>query len=254
MIAATGYFAKITKKDDQFVEEGDEHGEVQGEKIDFTQIKNLGLTFWLLVSIGFVMPGIWYGFLDNVVECIHERFGISSVTAGKLVMAPYIMCSLCCPLYGWISNKYLNRRKLLIFCVPTIAAIANLVIFLIPNTTDAGTETYVLIVFGLSILGFAFSGYVSIVVPSVSFVVEEHILGTAFGVIGMFNAISEAVFPVISSQIIEHFSDPPGGEDESEGYKINSLFFLAVCTLAMASSFWLLLERNKKARELDNLE
>lgn len=56
------------------------------------------------------------------------------MTVGKIVMIPYIVCSLSCPFYGWISNKFLNKRKLLIFLVPVIAAIANILIFLVPNT------------------------------------------------------------------------------------------------------------------------
>jgi MFS family permease len=122
---------------------------------------------------------------------------------------------------------------------------------MIPNTKEASAGTYILIVLGLTILGLAFSGYVSIVVPSVSLVVDEAILGTAFGVLGMSNSVTESVFPMISSVIIEHWSD---GEDESEGYRVNSLLFLFVCIMAMMAGLLMLLSRNKKSRELDNLE
>jgi hypothetical protein len=56
---------------------------------------------------------------------------------------------------------------------------------------------------------------------------------------------------MISSVIIEHWSD---GEDESEGYRVNSLLFLFVCIMAMMAGLLMLLSRNKKSRELDNLE
>ena len=130
------------------------------------------MTFWLLISVGFVMPGIWYGFLDNVVECICLRFSIDVPTAGKLVMIPYVVCSLGCPFYGYIANKFLNHRKLIILLVPLIAAISNTIFYFIPNTHSPDALTYILIALSLTLLGFAFSGYVSIVVPSVSLVVE----------------------------------------------------------------------------------
>jgi MFS family permease len=201
----------------------------------------------LIVAQGLALPGIWYGFMDNVVECLHERFGLQVPDAGKLVMIPYIVCSICCPFYGYVSNKYLSKRKLLIFLVPTFAALAHFIIFMIPNTKEASAGTYILIVLGLTILGLAFSGYVSIVVPSVSLVVDEAILGTAFGVLGMSNSVTESVFPMISSVIIEHWSD-------GEGYRVNSLLFLFVCIMAMMAGLLMLLSRNKKSRELDNLE
>lgn len=166
-------------------------------------------------------------------------------------MIPYVVCSLGCPLYGFIANKFPNKRKLLIFLVPTIATLSHFVIFIIPNNKEGSLLTYTLIVLGLFLLGVAFSGYVSIVVPSISLVVDDNILGTAFGLLGMANATSESVFPMISSVVIEHWSS---GEDESDGYKINSLLFVLTCSLAMMAGFTLLLLRNKKARELDNLE
>lgn len=158
------------------------------------------------MAMGFALPGIWYGFLDNVVECLHDRFGLDIPTAGKLVMIPYVVCSLGCPLYGYIANKFQSRRKFLIFLVPTIAAIAHVILFLIPNTAEATALTYVLIVLGMAVLGLSFSGYVSIVVPSISLVVDEAILGTAFGVLGMANAATESIFPMLSSVVIDYWS------------------------------------------------
>lgn len=144
----------------------------------------------MILLIGFALPGSWYGFLDNVVECFHERFGLSIPTAGKLVMIPYIVCALGCPLYGYLANRFQNRRKLLILFVPTIAVLAHIIVFLMPHTAEADAFTYIFISLGLLVLGLAFSGYVSIVVPSISLVVDENIIGTAFGLLGMANAVS----------------------------------------------------------------
>lgn len=79
------------------------------------------------------MPGIWYGFLDNVVECFHERFGLSVPTAGKLVMIPYIVCSIACPIYGKLANMFITKRKFIILMVPVLATLSHTVVFIIPN-------------------------------------------------------------------------------------------------------------------------
>lgn len=71
MIGAVIYFTRVTKKRNEFVEHDTGEAEGTSEKIECKQIKELGLTFWLIMAMGFALPGVWYGFLDNVVECFH---------------------------------------------------------------------------------------------------------------------------------------------------------------------------------------
>lgn len=58
---------------------------------------------------------------------------MSVPTAGKLVMIPYIVCSIGCPIYGKLANVFRTKRKLIILMVPILATLAHAIIFIIPN-------------------------------------------------------------------------------------------------------------------------
>jgi CRISPR/Cas system-associated exonuclease Cas4 (RecB family) len=53
----------------------------------------------------------------------------------------------------------------------------------------------------LTILGFCFGFYASVVIPSVPMVVKHNLVGTAFGLTGVFQNTALALFPMITGMI-----------------------------------------------------
>ena len=68
-------------------------------------------------------------------------------------------------------------------------------------------------------LGLSFAFYSCVVIPSVQYVVEERVMGTAFGLMGSLESVAFTAFPLIAASIVE------ASEDKDAGYSRVGFFF-----------------------------
>lgn len=52
-------------------------------------------------------------------------------------------------------------------------------------------------------LGCSYAMYSCVLIPSVQYVVEQRVMGTAFGLLGMFESVALAFFPMLTGYLVE---------------------------------------------------
>jgi hypothetical protein len=72
------------------------------------------------------------------------------------------------------------------------------------------------------LLGLSFCFYSCVVIPSVQYVVEQRVMGTAFGLMGMLESMALATFPLIAASIVST------SESEEVGYSSVGFFFCGI--------------------------
>lgn len=56
-------------------------------------------------------------------------------------------------------------------------------------------------------------------IPCIQYIIDQRVMGTAFGILGMIESVALSVFPIIAGKIVEQEHEP------AYGYKNLSLFF-----------------------------
>jgi hypothetical protein len=71
----------------------DEDGEEpeEEEKVSFKDLKHFTATFWILLMICMLNLGIYIPFLDDANDFFIMKFKFTSVSAGRLLMIPYLV-------------------------------------------------------------------------------------------------------------------------------------------------------------------
>ena len=82
--------------------------------MNFKEIANLPLAFWLIVLISMLTEALFIPFFDNGNEYYKHIFGLESDEAGIYLILPYIVSSLFVIILGYISDKVKKRGLLLI--------------------------------------------------------------------------------------------------------------------------------------------
>ncbi|CAD8147015.1 unnamed protein product [Paramecium octaurelia] len=224
-------------------EEPEEH-EVK-EEINFKDIAKLSGTFWILIIICMLTEALFVPFLDNGNELLQERFGMTAEQAGLFLIIPYLVASGSTPFIGNMADKF-GRRSLLIIVTSFIFLITH-ILFIFRMCTSA----CFLITLPLTILGLCFGFYASVVIPSVPFVVKSNLVGTAFGLTGVFQNTALALFPMITGMIFNQFKyDEHGEENEERGYVYQSFFFIGMSVLLVIIAILLMFVDKNGERKL----
>lgn len=79
----------------------------------------------------------------------------------------------------------------------------------------------------LIFLGSSYALYSCVMIPSIQYIVPEKIVGTAFGLLGMFESVALAFFPILAGYIVE-ISDTP-----EEGYSMVGFFFSGISMMGI---------------------
>lgn len=151
------------------------------EKITFSDIKNLSFSFWILMSICMLTEGLFIPFLDNANNFYQIRFGFDSVSAGNILIIPYVLSSILSPLIGILIDRIGKRSKFIIFTA-FFFFITHVIFATLPNSNEIN---YISIIPLIS-LGICYSLYAAVIMPSLPLVVDNKIIGTAFGLVGIF--------------------------------------------------------------------
>ena len=150
------------------------------EAISLKDIKNLKASFWILMTICMLTEGLFVPFLDNANKFYQYRFGYDPVSAGNILIIPYVLSSFLSPLFGYFVDKIGKRGKFII--VATLLFFVTHVLFtVLPNSDNEDYFSIIPLIF----LGICFSLYSSVIMPSLPLVVDAKIIGTALGLVGI---------------------------------------------------------------------
>ncbi len=134
------------------------------------------------------------------------------------------------PLFGLVSDKYGKRIKVIILSIVFLLVGHSLFAFL-----PSYEEPNYIVILPLFCIGLFYSIYLANIWVCYSLVVDEKLIGTAYGLGMSILNIGLSIVPMIVGYLHDYFKDL----DNKSGYFSVSLFFIFVSTLAFISAIGL---------------
>ncbi|CAD8168092.1 unnamed protein product [Paramecium octaurelia] len=187
---------------------------LHSERARLQEIREFPALYWYLTAICSLCLGIYISFMDDVSDYYQKKFQFKPVEAGKFITIPYIFSALLCPFIGYYIDK-VGHRRFFLMITSFLFIIAQI---LFGSVHVASNEKWIAAI-PLIIQGLAFTCYSCVMIPCVQYIVDQKYMGTAFGILGMFESIALCFFPIIAGKIVEFADDP------QIGYKNMSLFY-----------------------------
>lgn len=149
-----------------------------------------------------------------------DRLTNAESVASVVMSIPYIISAVLSPIFGFFIDRYGMRA-----IIATIAPMILIVVHSLLGFTDI-TPIGLLVGQGL-----AYTGFASVLWPSIPLVVEEHITGLGFGIVMSVNNFACAIVPVLVSQIYM---------DNGDKYIPNvELLFVALASLGVVLGLYM---------------
>ncbi|KAI1305558.1 hypothetical protein EDD11_004943 [Mortierella claussenii] len=169
------------EEEDEFEKENEM---AEDDEMRYSEIWTLQINFWILslccISL-YVLQKKWYA--------------KDPTKAGTVMSIPDLVSSIGSPLCGYLVDRFGFRARYIPFSA----------ILLIWAHTQLSL-TNISPVIGMCILGLAYSLFASVLWPCIPFLVKDHQLGTAYGLVTIALNISLTFFPMIVASIL-HATD-----------------------------------------------
>ncbi len=165
------------------------------EKFSCGSIKNLGLVFYLVLGLVFVLECSFSPFMDNANDILVVRSGFSYRQAGSLMFVPMAVSCLATPAWAFLDQRFLRKRK--IFLLISAAFGLSMVLQLAVRTADWPLELLALVM-----LGVGMAGNYTVLSGAVPLIVAEESLGTAFGLLCSTEALAMSLSPLLTPFLI----------------------------------------------------
>ncbi|CAD8118594.1 unnamed protein product [Paramecium sonneborni] len=228
----------IKKEDDEDQEQ--EKQEESTEEISLKDIKQLSGTVWILLLICTFSLCIFIPFLDNANQFCQQRFNLSNISAGRAIMITYLTPMFISPFIGCVVDRVGYRRRWMI--LTSILFIISHLLFAIIPTPEDGSPQFAAVV-PLFLLGVSYAFYSCVMIPCVQYLVDQRIMGTAFGLMGLFESIGACVFPLVSSQIY----------NTNGNYRQVGFFYMGIACVNLIFVLTLYFVDNKGSEVLDKI-
>jgi len=171
------------------------------EKIQMKDIKKLPPNFWILWSNAILCFMSFFSFLNISNKYIQKRFSLAATAAGGLIAIPYSVAGVLTPILStFVDRKGKKAALLILTCF--ILALNHFYLGELPNCFECKTVVVPLVVFGVF---FAF--YTSLLIPCVSVIAEERVVGTAMGIIYSGQNTGLAIGPLVVGSILRDESN-----------------------------------------------
>lgn len=150
--------------------------------MDFGAIKNLPVTFWLLMLIAMLSEALFIPFLDNGNEYYQAVFkGINDAEeAGIYLILPYVVSSILVPIMGYTVDKVGRRSLVMIFSCGFILFTYVFMMYL--ETSAELREIEWVRWIPTALLGVCIAIFCTVIVPTVPMLVKPSLLGTSLGI------------------------------------------------------------------------
>ena len=189
--------------------------------VDFNDIFKLSRMYWLITaSCLFVYTAI---LPFNVIagKELQVRFGLELSVADALLGVPFIISAVASPFLGFAVDK-LGKRAWLLLVSSAVLVFAHCMLGL--------TMTYPAV--GLVFIGIAYSLYAAAIWPSIPYVVEKQLVGTAYGLTTAVQNCGLAFGPLIAAAIYTSTHD----------YTYVQAFFIALAWCGCIVGYWINVE------------
>lgn len=200
------------------------------EKFRLKDLKSLPLVFWVLLVLYFSVSTSFFVWNSFGGDRLQEKFGYEPKTAG-MVVALSNLAAMASPVSGFIVDRIGHRTKFIGGGVILMLITYTAVTF----TSIIPTLWYVLLGLGVSLCQ-------PIVFASVSLVVKDSIIGTAFAIMSLAMNIGQVSFPPIVGLMHQN----------SGSYESSNYLFIALALLALSFSI-LLFFLDSSLRILDSI-
>ncbi|KAG0281303.1 hypothetical protein BGZ95_005202 [Linnemannia exigua] len=182
--------SSVALQEEEDIEKENEMAE--DDQMLYSEIFTLQPTFWILSLICISLYGAVVPFIHISSDFLQKKWYMKDPTkAGAVMSIPDIVSSVGSPLCGYLVDRFGHRARY----IPLSA------ILLIWTHAQLGF-TFITPVIGMFILGLAYSLFASVLWPCIPFLVKDHQLGTAYGLVTIALNISLTFFPMIVASIL----------------------------------------------------
>jgi MFS family permease len=199
------------------------------DRIIFSDLWRFDRSFWYVVGIVVTFYSVIFPFRSTfAIEYFQNAHGLTRAEAGEMNGYVFLAAIFATPLFGLMVDK-VGRRSLAM----VIGSLLLLACF--PTLLFTSWSLWVTTV----MIGIAFSLVPAVIWPSITYLVEERRLGTAYGLSFMIQNIGLTIFNVAAGVL----NDRGGASAENPaGYDL-MLWMFTVLSLAAVIFSWLLRQR-----------
>ncbi|KAF9963403.1 hypothetical protein BGZ70_007438, partial [Mortierella alpina] len=163
----------------------------EDDEMHFSEILTLQPNFWVLSLCCISLYGAVVPFNHISSDFLQKKWHMSPTKAGTIMSIPDIVSSVGSPVCGYLVDRFGNRARYIPLSAVFIICAHGLFGFTVISPVVA-----------MVILGLAYSLFASVLWPCIPFLVEDHQLGTAYGLVTIALNISLTFFPMIVASIL----------------------------------------------------
>jgi len=205
--------------------------------------------FWLISILCVLFYGAVFPFYKYGPDLMVNKFGVSENWAGLLPSLVPFGTMLLTPFFGGLYDKKGKGASIMILGSFLLVIVHT--IFMLPFITSV-----IAVFFNVLLLGIAFSLVPSAMWPSVTKIIPEKQLGSAYAIIFWVQNIGLWGIPLLVGIILDNTN--PGvaaakkaGENTNYDYTTTWAIFVALSVVALGFSFWLKAEDKRKGYGLE---
>lgn len=185
------------------------------EEIRLSDVRFFTLCFWLVTVSCVTIYSAILPFNNIAEDFLETRYGYSQHDADRILGIPYFISAVITPFLGSAVDRWGHRATLMYVAGGAVALVHMSFAFTsIPAYPP------------LIVLGVAYSVYAAVIWPSVALVVDEHMIGTAYGVVTAVQNMGLAFVPMIVGTL-------------QSSYTNVETFFMCMGCLGVLVSIWL---------------
>lgn len=175
------------------------------EVVRFSDIKDFKASFWYLTMICVLFYNCIFPFVSLGTVFFKRKFAFDDGQAHGVDSSVYIISAVACPIFGYFIDLT-GRNLMWVFSSAILAMISHAVL----------AFTFINPWFPMILLGFSYCILACSLWPMVSYVIPEHQLGTAYGIMQSVQNLGLAVTPLVAGFLVDW-----------KGYIFLEIFFLA---------------------------
>jgi MFS family permease len=208
------------------------------DKVVFSDIFKFGVSYWYIVALCITFYSAIFPFQTFAVKFFMEAHGTSRELGGFLSSMLTLFAMVATPLFGLMVDKIGKRSLFMMFGSILLVPVYLMMAY-----------THISLYVPMAMMGIAFSLIPGIMWPSVSYLVEEKKLGTAYGLMTLIQNIGLAGFNFLvgwANDFSAASATNPGG------YSLGMWIFSSLGFIGFLFAF--LLRRNETGPNAHGLE
>ncbi len=180
-----------------------ELGQGETDKVVLHDIFRFGVSYWFIVGLCVTFYSAMFPFQTFAVKFFMEAHGTSRELGGFLSSVLTIFAMIGTPLFGLLVDRVGRRSLFMMFGSALIVPVYLMMAY-----------THVSLYVPMAMMGIAFSLIPAVMWPSVTYVVEQNRLGTAYGLMTLIQNVGLTAFNLMvgwANDVSGASADNPGG-------------------------------------------